>query len=164
MSQCHVLFALCNQMAKVINQELEQNFAASSFPDLRIIAEPGRYFSGPGITLVLNVIARRCIRNKATEETHSQLEYRYYLNDGWHGSLLYFSRPMRKFELVPSCLKVRTCVGGNNWTLNMVLVLQEYISQNSWFQTYQIITKTSINIICTYFNFNVCPWMLPNIC
>ncbi|XP_072014722.1 ornithine decarboxylase-like isoform X2 [Amphiura filiformis] len=94
------------KFADVINRELEQNFAASEFPSLRIISEPGRYFAGPGYTIVLNVIARHTIDYCDDEDDDKKApEFRYYLNDGLYGSFLNTS--YKPVTLIPAFLKER---------------------------------------------------------
>lgn len=59
------------------------------FPDnVRIIAEPGRYFAHGSMTLVCNVIARRDTSAFHDEHTNPEdvVNYIYYINDGVYGS------------------------------------------------------------------------------
>jgi ornithine decarboxylase len=60
-------------MAEVISKELDRLFE----PNLRIIAEPGRFLVGPAGTLVLRVVGRAIRENK----------HWYYLDDGVYGAL-----------------------------------------------------------------------------
>jgi len=52
------------------------------FPDVRIIAEPGRYFVAACCTLVTKVYAVR----EQPEEDENSINYFYYINDGVYGS------------------------------------------------------------------------------
>lgn len=53
------------------------------FPkNVRVIAEPGRFYSSPAFTLCTQVISRRTV---PTEE-NSDRKFMYYLNDGIYGS------------------------------------------------------------------------------
>ncbi|KAL9543136.1 hypothetical protein MBANPS3_008255 [Mucor bainieri] len=56
------------------------------FPeDVRVIAEPGRYYVASAFTLGVNVIGRRT--NMAhVDQTAASPEYMYYVNDGMYGS------------------------------------------------------------------------------
>jgi len=60
-------------MAAVISKELDRLFE----PNVRIIAEPGRFLVGPAGTLVLRVIGKAIRENK----------HWYYLDDGVYGAL-----------------------------------------------------------------------------
>ncbi|KAF9584508.1 hypothetical protein BGW38_006193 [Lunasporangiospora selenospora] len=59
-------------------------------PDVRVIAEPGRYYVGSAFTLATQVIARRTIlRNETEALVAAQSEHpahMYYINDGMYGS------------------------------------------------------------------------------
>jgi len=71
-----------DEIAGVINVALNEYFPAGS--DVRIIAEPGRYYVSSSTTLVVNVVSKRRIKPSTPEE---QLTYFYYVNDGAYGSL-----------------------------------------------------------------------------
>ena len=47
-----------------MNEQLEELFPLESYPDLEIIAEPGRYFVTSAYTLVTNVIEKRTSKSK----------------------------------------------------------------------------------------------------
>jgi diaminopimelate decarboxylase len=72
--ECSVSF---EEMAKSINDALDQYF--NDMPNLRIIAEPGRFFASKSHTLVFNVIGKKKIVEN--EETN----FMYYMNDGVYG-------------------------------------------------------------------------------
>jgi ornithine decarboxylase len=71
--------------AEQINISLDKYFPVSGdgLENLRIIAEPGRYFCSASHTLILNVIAKRKRFNKDSGEVN----YSYTLNDGIYGSM-----------------------------------------------------------------------------
>jgi len=66
-------------MAKAINEGIDTYF--SDVEDLRLIAEPGRYFATKSHTLVFNVIGKRKIVDNEGETC-----FQYYMNDGIYGS------------------------------------------------------------------------------
>jgi len=74
--ECMVPF---EDMAKAINEGIDTYF--SDVEDLRVIAEPGRYFASRSHTLVFNVIGKR----KLVEE-NGDTHFQYYMNDGVYGS------------------------------------------------------------------------------
>jgi len=60
-------------------------------PEVRIIAEPGRYFVSAAFSLAVNIISRRVVQpsltaisENATKSNHTQ--FMYYINDGVYGS------------------------------------------------------------------------------
>ncbi|CAO3676816.1 unnamed protein product [Rhizopus stolonifer] len=54
-------------------------------PEIRVIAEPGRYYVSSAFTICTNIIGRRTIA--ATPKTEqNQQQYMYYVNDGMYGS------------------------------------------------------------------------------
>ncbi|KAL7312272.1 Ornithine decarboxylase [Mucor circinelloides] len=56
------------------------------FPnDVRVIAEPGRYYVASAFTLGTNVIGRRT-NTAHVDQTATSPEYMYYVNDGMYGS------------------------------------------------------------------------------
>lgn len=80
------------KLCPAINQALDLHFPEST--DVRIIAEPGRYYVASAFTLVTNVIGFRAVRapnvangccteNGPTDET----QYMYYINEGRYGSM-----------------------------------------------------------------------------
>jgi ornithine decarboxylase len=65
------------------------------FSNLRIIAEPGRYFVNSAYTLAVNVHARRVVDGKKStqhQEDEEEAQYMYYINEGLYSSLncIYF--------------------------------------------------------------------------
>ncbi|KAG0267066.1 hypothetical protein BG011_009138 [Mortierella polycephala] len=59
-------------------------------PEVRVIAEPGRYYVGSAFTLATQVIARRTISRDPAElmsmEQNENPTHMYYINDGMYGS------------------------------------------------------------------------------
>jgi ornithine decarboxylase len=53
--------------------------------NVRIIAEPGRFFAAGCYTLITHLFAKRKVFNSSTIENHKQ-EYLYYINDGVYQS------------------------------------------------------------------------------
>eukprot|EP01006_Ploeotia_vitrea_P048882 TRINITY_DN67286_c0_g1_i1.p1 TRINITY_DN67286_c0_g1~~TRINITY_DN67286_c0_g1_i1.p1 ORF type:complete len:432 (-),score=52.70 TRINITY_DN67286_c0_g1_i1:197-1492(-) len=64
--------ALFQDQAKVISPVIDELFPA----EIRVIAEPGRYFGCAPFTLCCNVYGKRVI------DAEEKKEYQYYLNDG----------------------------------------------------------------------------------
>lgn len=67
------------------------------FPsDIRVIAEPGRYFVSSAFTLAVNIVARRSVPSEKTIAAYESLSngavpsendsFMYYINDGMYGS------------------------------------------------------------------------------
>lgn len=78
------------EIVDVLRPALDLYFPESM--NVRIIAEPGRYFVASAFTLAVNVIARRAVSDDngvASDEvdgTVSDPMYMYYVNDGVYGS------------------------------------------------------------------------------
>ena len=51
------------QITSVVNQQLDTLFPERDFPDLRVIAEPGRFYAASAFSLATNVIAKKKISN-----------------------------------------------------------------------------------------------------
>mmetsp|Transcript_28910 Transcript_28910/g.26251 ORF Transcript_28910/g.26251 Transcript_28910/m.26251 type:complete len:272 (+) Transcript_28910:573-1388(+) len=66
------------QIAAAVNQGLDEYFKDT--PDLRIIAEPGRYFASSSHTLVFSVIGKKKLI------VNDEPQFQYYMNDGVYGS------------------------------------------------------------------------------
>lgn len=71
------------RIATVISDQLEYHFPSSGHPDLRIIAEPGRFFAASAGTLLTKVFAKSC---HPSQNLYDGPCFRYYLNDGLYGS------------------------------------------------------------------------------
>lgn len=69
-------------IAKKIQYSITEFFNPNDFPNLKIIAEPGRYFAHSSHTIILNIIGKKVKKNKDTGE----ILFTYYLNDGIYGS------------------------------------------------------------------------------
>lgn len=74
------------EFAEEINTSLAEFFPMEVFPDLIIIAEPGRYFCASSHTLVLNIIGRKKIITE-DDKGSKATSFTYTLNDGIYGSL-----------------------------------------------------------------------------
>lgn len=80
-------------IAEVVRPALDLYFPESM--NVRIIAEPGRYFVASAFTLAVNIIARRTVTDDDTGASPDDMEanvsssdpmYMYYVNDGVYGS------------------------------------------------------------------------------
>lgn len=71
-------FESFNESSFVLKESIKQFFPRDTFEDLRIIAEPGRYFAATAFTLAANVIGKR---------TLSARESMIYINDGVYGNM-----------------------------------------------------------------------------
>lgn len=74
------------KVAGILGPKVDELFG----PEVRVIAEPGRYYVGSAFTLATQVIARRTVQHDplavaATLETSSP-SHMYYVNDGVYGS------------------------------------------------------------------------------
>jgi len=67
-----------DEMAAVLSEALDTHFP----PTVRVIAEPGRYYTSSAFTIACNVIARRTVEDKAS----GIKSYMLYLNDGVYGN------------------------------------------------------------------------------
>jgi ornithine decarboxylase len=79
-----------DETASVVSRELERLFD----PNVRVIAEPGRFLAGPAATLVMRVIGKAIRENK----------HWYYLDDGLYGGLngLVFDHAKYDFQVLKS--------------------------------------------------------------
>jgi ornithine decarboxylase len=69
-----------SEIAQAVNKALDEHFPEDG--NIRIIAEPGRYYVASAYTLATNVIASREMIDKET----GNMKYMYYVNDGVYGS------------------------------------------------------------------------------
>ena len=67
-----------NDMAAVLSAAVDAHFP----PSIRIIAEPGRYYTSSAFTIACNVIARRTVEDPVLNVK----SYMLYLNDGVYGN------------------------------------------------------------------------------
>ncbi|KAG0200709.1 hypothetical protein BGX28_006304 [Mortierella sp. GBA30] len=74
------------KVARVLGPAVDNLFG----PEVRVIAEPGRYYVGSAFTLATQVIARRTIARHMSEVPSSEQSqtpsHMYYVNDGMYGS------------------------------------------------------------------------------
>lgn len=75
------------KVAAILGSTVDAHFES----DVRVIAEPGRYYVGSAFTLATQVIARRTIQRDLSDEIFSVQEnqnpsHMYYINDGMYGS------------------------------------------------------------------------------
>ncbi|GAM21879.1 hypothetical protein SAMD00019534_050540 [Acytostelium subglobosum LB1] len=78
---------LLTKFTEVIRKKTAELFA----PDVRIIAEPGRYFAAMSHTLAVTVISKRIIKQEDNRQhprrtSNNMRQYNYYLADGVYGS------------------------------------------------------------------------------
>ena len=67
-------------VAASLNAALDEHFPPSS--GVRIIAEPGRYYAEPGMTLFTRVYGKRVRESHRPNDTHY-----YWISDGAYGSM-----------------------------------------------------------------------------
>ncbi|XP_049290991.1 ornithine decarboxylase 1-like [Anopheles funestus] len=72
-----------DRYAKAVNVAIDHYFPAEL--DIRIIAEPGRYYVASAVTLVSFVDSKRVLKEKQPDGTEKLRMY-YYLNDGVFGT------------------------------------------------------------------------------
>lgn len=69
-----------DDVAQVVNQGLETYFADKN---VRVIAEPGRFYVASAFTLVTNIQSKKNIYDAITDDVNHIM---YYINDGVYGS------------------------------------------------------------------------------
>ncbi|CAK1543499.1 unnamed protein product [Leptosia nina] len=92
------------EVSQVINAAIETNFGGR---DVRVIAEPGRYFAAAAYTLAAMIHASREL-STGTDEGHTM----YFINDGVYGSfncVLYDHQTVAAEPLEPSSTRPTTC-------------------------------------------------------
>lgn len=95
-----------DDMAAVLSDALDVHFP----PSVRIIAEPGRYYTSSAFTIACNVIARRTVEDPALDVK----SYMLYLNDGVYGN---FSSIMFDHQHpIPQVLSTRRRPDGFNYS------------------------------------------------
>lgn len=67
-----------DEIASLLGQLVDDMFPK----DVRVIAEPGRFYSSSAFTLCTQIISRRVV----TTEGEYDPKYMYYINDGAYGS------------------------------------------------------------------------------
>lgn len=95
-----------NDMAAVLSAAVDAHFP----PSIRIIAEPGRYYTSSAFTIACNVIARRTVEDPVLNVK----SYMLYLNDGVYGN---FSSIMFDHQHpIPQVLSTRRRPDGFNYS------------------------------------------------
>ena len=95
-----------DEMAGVLSSVLDEYFP----PQIRIIAEPGRYYTSSAFTIACNVIARRTVEDRDP----GSKSYMLYLNDGVYGN---FSSIMFDHQHpIPQVLSTRRKPDGYNYS------------------------------------------------
>jgi len=56
------------QITEVVNKQLDKLFPVRDFTDLRVIAEPGRYYTTSAFTLFTNIIAKKKVAEKESDD------------------------------------------------------------------------------------------------
>eukprot|EP00916_Digyalum_oweni_P025275 GHVL01041652.1.p1 GENE.GHVL01041652.1~~GHVL01041652.1.p1 ORF type:complete len:437 (-),score=53.33 GHVL01041652.1:1221-2531(-) len=88
-NKTHITF---HAIAEEIRAALDKFFSIDAFPNLNIIAEPGRYLAAPCHTLAVQISARRLPMNVRENEEGDEEDVdimnkiSYYINDGVYGS------------------------------------------------------------------------------
>jgi ornithine decarboxylase len=97
-----------NDMAAVLAAAVDAHFP----PSIRVIAEPGRYYTSSAFTIACNVIARRTVE----DQTLDVKSYMLYLNDGVYGN---FSSIMFDHQHpIPQILSTRRRPDGFNYSID----------------------------------------------
>lgn len=95
-----------NDMSAVLSAAVDAHFP----PSIRIIAEPGRYYTSSAFTIACNVIARRTVEDPVL----GVKSYMLYLNDGVYGN---FSSIMFDHQHpIPQVLSTRRRPDGFNYS------------------------------------------------
>lgn len=126
------------KIAAVLGPAVDQMFPG----DIRVIAEPGRYYVASAFTLCTHVIARRTVGRDAVEvegqSGDEHPEYMYYVNDGVYGSFnnIFYdhAKPIcgRKFSCQQS---YANCTSMSLTCLIFYLVLQKdnvFMTETDW--------------------------------
>lgn len=74
------------QIAHVVNDSLDEFFPAAAFPQLRVIAEPGRFFASAAFSLAVCITSCRVMAEKNAASDAVSKKFMYYVNDGVYGS------------------------------------------------------------------------------
>ncbi|CAH2097559.1 unnamed protein product [Euphydryas editha] len=97
------------EVSAVINGALETHFPNK---DVRVIAEPGRYFAAAAYTLATQIHATRELPAKTTEDGAVEKHTMYFINDGVYGSfncVLYDHQQVVAEPLEPSASCAQPC-------------------------------------------------------
>jgi ornithine decarboxylase len=91
-SQSNLFDTICHE----INDSLEKNFPAGKYDNLKIIAEPGRYYACSAFTLCCNIIAKRATK-LSTEHEQIAAKENYLICHKKHAN--YFINEMNSTDL-----------------------------------------------------------------
>ncbi|XP_053659514.1 ornithine decarboxylase 1-like [Anopheles marshallii] len=91
-----------DRYAKAVNVAIDHYFPAES--NIRIIAEPGRYYVASAVTLVSFVDSKRVMKEKQQDGTEKTRMY-YYLNDGVFGT--FYCTALEGQKVVPLVVEVK---------------------------------------------------------
>lgn len=108
-----------DQMAPILAKAVDELFP----PSVRVIAEPGRYYTSTAFTLACNVIARRTVEDK---QLGGQNSYMLYMNDGVYGN--FSSIIFDHQHPVPQVLRTEYRQDGFNYSTSDSLVDSGYTS------------------------------------
>jgi len=82
-----------DDISDAVNMELSNSFPLKKFGNVKIIAEPGRYYAASAFTLVTNIIARKkaetadeCDKRNGNDNSCTNTAMMYYVNDGLYDS------------------------------------------------------------------------------
>jgi ornithine decarboxylase len=88
-----------DEIADAINSELQQSF--SDIEDLRVIAEPGRFFGTSAMILITGVTSKKSINVKKPDGTTERI-FHYYINSSLYGMFnnVIFDKAHVEFKLL----------------------------------------------------------------
>lgn len=97
------------QVADIVNSQIEAFFPSSEFTDLRIIGEPGSFYAKSAFTACTSIIAKKEVGSTKEDNIEDLCEaddngvgYMYYINDGVYGC---FNTLFTQDQFVPTPLK-----------------------------------------------------------
>lgn len=93
-------FNRINEFYGKINNSLEDNFPIEIYHDMKVFAEPGRYFVESAFTLLTFIQSRKVIKDQTSGEIQ---EIMYYLNEGVYSNFLFI--PLGPEEVEPHVMK-----------------------------------------------------------
>lgn len=94
------------QIADIINTSLDKEFPLKN---VRVIAEPGRFFVSSAFTLITNVHSKKNIYNPQNGDVKHVM---YYINDGVYGSfnsLIYDHQIVKPIILKDNIIDINSC-------------------------------------------------------
>jgi len=116
-------------LASNVAKQLDKHFPAELFPDLRIIAEPGRFFACSAVSLLTKVFAK-AQPHMGNAGGEGDANFRYYLNDGVYGSfncIVYDHAKVEPELLKPTGATPKPCSVFGPTCDGFDLVLQNYL-------------------------------------